>query len=103
MEESNYGHKGKNEETGFVLHMKKINFILYLYFGNIIYGIIEKSYNFSICLQAVTIHILASMIFIFIILLLFWHGSGMGKHCGFTQVGFTQVRCYELILRYYFP
>lgn len=53
----NYGHKGKNGETGFVLHRKKINFILYLYFGNIIYGIIEKSYNFIICLQAVTIHI----------------------------------------------
>lgn len=49
------------------------------------------------------IHILASIIFIFIVLLLFWHGSGMGKHCGFTQVGFTQVRWYKLILKYYFP
>lgn len=28
MEESNYGHKGKNEKIGFILHMKKIRFIL---------------------------------------------------------------------------
>lgn len=44
MEESNYGHKGKNEKTGLMLCMNRNKFytIDLLYFGSIIYGIIKS-------------------------------------------------------------